>query len=348
MTHRSPHALAADARHVHPRKHRPARHLSRRGRAGATSTPIPDAALAWEGDTIRWVGPRRELPPEYAGAERLDAGGRLVIPGLVDCHTHLAFGGWRAEEFEQRILGPELPRDRGGAAAGSPGPCGSPARRPQAALVERSRGFLREMARARRHDGRVQERLRARPRARARGCSGSTARSPATQPVRLVPTFLGAHVVPPEFRDDRAGYVALLVDDLHPARSRGSGSPRSATSSSSGRPSPWTRPAGSCGPRRPRASAPSFTPTSSAPGGGAELAAEVGAVSADHLECTSEAGIAAHGAGRGRGGEPAAGVTLFGPAAGAGAAAGSRPVSRSRWPPTSIPARPRATTSRLR
>ena len=38
-------------------------------------------------------------------AERYDAGGGLVIPGLVDCHTHLAFGGWRAEEFEQRLLG---------------------------------------------------------------------------------------------------------------------------------------------------------------------------------------------------------------------------------------------------
>src|SRR2546425_2389970 len=66
---------------------------------------VADAALVWEGETIRWVGPRRELPAELAGAERLDAGGRLVVPGLVDCHTHLAFGGWRAEEFEQRILG---------------------------------------------------------------------------------------------------------------------------------------------------------------------------------------------------------------------------------------------------
>ena len=65
---------------------------------------IPDAALVWESDSIRWVGPRRELPVDYAGAERQDAGGGVVIPGMVDCHTHLAFAGWRAEEFELRIL----------------------------------------------------------------------------------------------------------------------------------------------------------------------------------------------------------------------------------------------------
>jgi imidazolonepropionase len=66
---------------------------------------IESAALVWEGETIRWVGAESDLPVEYAGLPHEDAGGRLVIPGLVDCHTHLAFGGWRAEEFAQRLLG---------------------------------------------------------------------------------------------------------------------------------------------------------------------------------------------------------------------------------------------------
>src|SRR5690349_4296540 len=105
---------------------------------------IEDAALVWQGETIRWVGPRRELPPEYAAGERIDAGGRLVIPGLVDCHTHLTFGGWRAEEFEQRIQGRsylEIAAAGGGIArtmrltrAAS-----------EAGLTERAAGFLREM-----------------------------------------------------------------------------------------------------------------------------------------------------------------------------------------------------------
>src|SRR5688500_1078295 len=106
--------------------------------------PIADAAMVWDAATIRWVGPRRELPVEYAGAERVDAGGGLVIPGLVDCHTHLAFGGWRAEEFTQRIQGAsyfDIARAGGGIArtvrltreAG------------EDALHQRARGFVGEM-----------------------------------------------------------------------------------------------------------------------------------------------------------------------------------------------------------
>src|SRR6266850_6545366 len=66
---------------------------------------IPDAVVAWEEGTITWVGPEADLPDRYALDETMDARGRLVVPGLVDCHTHLAFGGWRADEFEQRIRG---------------------------------------------------------------------------------------------------------------------------------------------------------------------------------------------------------------------------------------------------
>jgi imidazolonepropionase len=84
---------------------------------------IPRAAVAWVADTIRWVGPEAELPAEYARGDSLDAGGRLVVPGLVDCHTHLAFGGWRADEFEQRLRGVgylDIARRRGGRHAHAP------------------------------------------------------------------------------------------------------------------------------------------------------------------------------------------------------------------------------------
>ena len=67
----------------------------------------PCAARRWRGTTAPFAGsaPESELPAAYAGAESLDAGGRLVIPGLVDCHTHLVFGGWRGDEFERRLQG---------------------------------------------------------------------------------------------------------------------------------------------------------------------------------------------------------------------------------------------------
>ncbi|HEX5633069.1 MAG TPA: imidazolonepropionase, partial [Gemmatimonadales bacterium] len=66
---------------------------------------IPQAALVWQDDTILWCGPELELPLVHETAESEDAHGRLVVPGLVDCHTHLAFGGWRADEFERRLAG---------------------------------------------------------------------------------------------------------------------------------------------------------------------------------------------------------------------------------------------------
>ena len=67
---------------------------------------IADAALVWEGDTHPLGrAPSASCRRSIAAPSAIDAGGGLVIPGLVDCHTHLAFGGWRAEEFEQRLLG---------------------------------------------------------------------------------------------------------------------------------------------------------------------------------------------------------------------------------------------------
>ena len=66
---------------------------------------IPEAALAWRGGEITWVGPANALPSEYSDDKRIDAEGRLVVPGLIDCHTHLAFAGWRADEIEARMRG---------------------------------------------------------------------------------------------------------------------------------------------------------------------------------------------------------------------------------------------------
>ena len=66
---------------------------------------IDDAALVWQGDEITWVGAAADLPPPYAEEDAFDCGGRLVIPGLVDFHTHLCFGGWRGDEFAMRLEG---------------------------------------------------------------------------------------------------------------------------------------------------------------------------------------------------------------------------------------------------
>jgi imidazolonepropionase len=66
---------------------------------------IDDGALLVDGDTLRWVGPMAELPADAAGVPVVELHGALVTPGFVDCHTHLVYGGNRANEFEQRLHG---------------------------------------------------------------------------------------------------------------------------------------------------------------------------------------------------------------------------------------------------
>lgn len=78
---------------------------------------IPDAAVALEDDRIAWAGPMADLPAAYRTLPAHDCGGRLVTPGLIDCHTHAVFAGHRAVEFELRLMGAsyeEIARAGGG------------------------------------------------------------------------------------------------------------------------------------------------------------------------------------------------------------------------------------------
>jgi len=252
---------------------------------------ISDAAMAWDDDgVIRWVGPEKELPAEYRRAERLDAGGRLVIPGLVDCHTHLAFAGWRAEEFEQRIRGRsylEIARDGGGIM--------STVRQTRAAaeadLLQRAAGFLQQMLALGVTTVECKSGYGLDPEAELK-LLRVYRRLAKEQPVRLAPTFLGAHIVPPEFRDNRAGYVDLLVERMIPAVVQEELAvccdvfvEDSAFSVAEAR---RILRAGQDSGLTAKLHADQLTS-----GGGAELAAELGALSADHLEHISERGIEA-------------------------------------------------------
>ncbi|MEZ4413408.1 MAG: imidazolonepropionase [Gemmatimonadales bacterium] len=251
---------------------------------------VPGAAVAWEGETIRWAGPDSELPAEYRAGDSIDAGGRLVVPGLVDCHTHLAFGGWRADEFEKRLQGVgylDIARAGGGimstvratrtatddellakASAALDG-----MRRLGVTTVECKSGYGLD----------VETELRLLRVYRALA---------GVQPTRLVPTFLGAHVVPAEHRADRSAYLRLLLDEMIPAVAA-AGLARccdvfvedTAFSVDEAR---EIFLAGKAVGLAPKLHADQLSA-----GGGAELAAEVGALSADHLECASDAGIAA-------------------------------------------------------
>ncbi len=78
---------------------------------------VERGALLVEGETLSWVGPEADLPRGAEIAAEHDLGGALVTPGLVDCHTHLVYGGQRAREFEMRLEGAsyeEIARAGGG------------------------------------------------------------------------------------------------------------------------------------------------------------------------------------------------------------------------------------------
>jgi imidazolonepropionase len=84
---------------------------------GAPYGLVEDAAVAIEAGRIAWAGARADLPSHHAGWPVEDMDGRLVTPGLIDCHTHIVFGGNRAREFEMRLEGAsyeEIARAGGG------------------------------------------------------------------------------------------------------------------------------------------------------------------------------------------------------------------------------------------
>lgn len=254
---------------------------------------IRAAALAWEGATLRWAGPESDLPAEFAGWPRQDAGERLVIPGLVDCHTHLAFAGWRADELSQRARGASYLE-----IAASGGGIASTVAKTRAAtapeLEARCLGHLSEMARlgittieaksgyglTLEHELRLLEVYR-------RLAAGAQ---------RIVPTLLAAHIVPAEFRDRRAAYVELIEQEMIPRVAR-EGLARfcDVFVEESAFTVPEARRILTMAQRH--GLAPKLHADQLTSGGGAELAAELGAASADHLEKISEAGIRALAAG---------------------------------------------------
>ena len=251
---------------------------------------VPRAALAWEDGRILWAGPEADLPARLRGGEQVDAGGRLVIPGLVDCHTHLAFAGWRADEFERRLRGEsylEIAAAGGGIAATVQATRAASG----AELAARAAGFLEGMlslgvttVECKSGYGLDEQ--------SELGLLRVYARLAELGPQRLVPTLLAAHVVPPEYRDRRAAYVALVTHRIIPATAAERLArccdvfvEASAFTVDEAR---RILLAGRAAGLAPRLHADQLTA-----GGGAELAAEVGALSADHLECVSPRGIAA-------------------------------------------------------
>ena len=247
---------------------------------------IDRGALAIAGDAIRWIGGDAERP---RGAREIDAGGRLVTPGLIDCHTHAIFAGDRAVEFGMRAAGAsylEIARAGGGIAA-SLGPTRAASdealiaalgARLDAALAGGTTAIEVKSG----YDLTVEGELR------LLRCVAAAA---ARRRQRVVPTLL-AHLVPPERAADRDAFVAELCGALIPrAAGEGLASSVDAYCDEGAFTLAETRAiftAARAAGLAVRAHAGQFRDL-----GAAELVGELSGLSADHLEQVSDTGIAA-------------------------------------------------------
>lgn len=188
----------------------------RSGRCQGELGPLEGGAIAIRAGRIVAVGSTKEILARWRAKEEIDASGCLVTPGLVDPHTHAVFAGDRSREFEMRVEGRSYHEI---AAAG--GGILSTVRATRTA----SRGEL-ETGLA----GRLDRMLAAgTTTAEVKSGYGLTLADEVRlleiiravgHPVRRVATFLGAHALPPECREDRWGYVRLVCEEMIPAVAR--------------------------------------------------------------------------------------------------------------------------------
>ncbi|HZU67647.1 MAG TPA: imidazolonepropionase [Ktedonobacteraceae bacterium] len=263
---------------------------------------IPDAALAVYKGMISWVGPDHGAEPLFQqstgaykdGITIIDAQGAVITPGLVDSHTHLVFAGDRAEEFHLRHAGTSYGE-----------------------LLAQGRGILSTMKATRGADAETLTQL-AQARLNTMRAYGTTTvevktgygldkiteetclriinnlnafeTNPAHQHdrVRVVPTFLGAHSIPPEYRDKRDAYVNLIIEEMLPsfvglARFCDVFCERDAFTLEESR-RILTR-------AKELGYGLKIHADQLSPSGGAQLAAELGATSADHLDFADDAAL---------------------------------------------------------
>src|SRR5713101_5594827 len=190
----------------------------KRGRAMRDLSIIENGAVIVQDGNIQWVGRTADLPSIPPNAKVLDASGQVVLPGFIDSHTHLVFAGSRENEFEQRLQGLTY-QD----IAASGGGINATVQQTRQASKEELKESTRKRLQRLLSFGVTTVEIKSGyglTMADELKCLEVIAELNREGPWELVPTFLGAHAVPPEYRDDRGGYLRLVLEEMLPEVAR--------------------------------------------------------------------------------------------------------------------------------
>lgn len=265
---------------------------ARGGRAQGEICILKNAWIFIENDVIAQVG--TGTAPAAADAQTINAGGKLVTPGLVDAHTHLIFGGWRQNELGQKLRGvPYLDiLAQGGGIL-------STVRATRAAseeqLAHKAEAVLAEMLRMGVTTCEAKSGYGLEPEQEYKQLR-VIRRLNETQPVELAATFMGAHALPEEYRERREDYIRLLCREMIPCAAREGLAEFCDVFCEEGvftaRESRTILEAGLAHGLRPKVHADEIAAI-----GGSQLAGDIGAISAEHLIVCPPEGIRSLAAG---------------------------------------------------
>ncbi len=251
---------------------------------------IEDGAIAARDGRIAYVGPDRDLPAGCDADLALDCGGRLVTPGLIDCHTHLVFGGHRAHEFEMRLRGAtyqEIARAGGGILSSVEATRAASVEQLVASALPRLDALLAEGVTGIEIKSGYGLDLES-----ERKMLAAARRLATLRDVAVHTSFLGAHALPPEAEGDRDRYIALVCEEMLPTLAA-----EGLVDAVDGFCETIAFSPAQCArvfDTAARLGLPvKLHADQLTDGGGAALAARYRALSADHLEYTGDAGAAA-------------------------------------------------------